>query len=226
MKNLTSIILPIFLIACATPGEVTDRQKRKILLKKDNVIQSSVRNERGDVTEYIFVQESDIEFEIKSSFSEAAQACESYARQKPAQNSWIDNCDTALKDPSLSPFNQAASLYNKALILSNLTQTSDAKGVLNHLIQKHPTFNEADYELARLEYEDENFSLAKTYAQSAIDKNLKRPSRAYYIIGKAHENDFDFSSARQAYEKGLSHDEGNGKLRRSLERLNRLWPET
>ncbi len=177
------------------------------------------------MTEYIFAQESDIEFQMKTGFSEAAQACENYARQKPTQNSWIDSCDTALEDPTLSPFNQAASLYNKALILGNLTKTSDAKGVLKHLIQKHPTFNEADYEMSRLEYEDGNFSLAKTYAQSAISKKIKRPSRAYYIIGKAYENDFDFSSARQAYEKGLSHDAGNGKLRRNLERINRLWPD-
>lgn len=224
MKNFTSIILPIILIACATTGEVTDRQKRQALLKNDNVIQSSVKNQRGDVTEYIFAQESDIEFQMKTGFSEAAQACENYARQKPTQNSWIDSCDTALEDPTLSPFNQAASLYNKALILGNLTMTSDAKDVLKHLIQKHPTFNEADYEMARLEYEDGNFSIAKTYAQSAIDKNLKRPSRAYYIIGKAHENDFNFASARQAYETGLQKDEGAGNIRRSLERLNRLWP--
>jgi len=154
-----------------------------------------------------------------------AKACENFARKKPARAEWLESCREALADPSLSSKNRTITRFNKALLLGNLDKREEAKQNLKSLSQDDTHFGEADYELARLAYEEANYSSAINYANSALSKELDQQSRAYYIKGHSYERDFNFKSARHAYETGLQKTPGDAKIRRRLDRLNRLWPQ-
>lgn len=221
---LTFILL---LWSCtSTPkNELTKRQKWKLLEQKPSAMKGMIKSKSGEKTEYIFVQESDVRFNMIKQRSEMAKACEDYARQSPSKVEWLESCNAVLDDPATNGFNHSATSYNKALILGNLGRVTQSRQLLIELVQSDTGFSEADFELARLEYEDENYHSAIKYAQSAIAKNLRRPNRAYYILGKSYEKDFNFISARQAYKAGLDKNPGARNIRKSLERLDRLWPE-
>jgi len=177
------------------------------------------------VTEYISVQESNIRFELVIYQLESAKTCENYAHKKPAKADWLESCNQALSNPKLNSQNRSIVRFNQALILDNLNKRDEAKQKLKTLIKDDPNFGEADYELARLAYLESDYPAAIDYATSALSKEMERKSRAYHIIGSAYEKDFHFTSARQAYEAGLQKNSGDGYVRRSLERLNRLWPK-
>lgn len=172
MKIILILPLIIALSACATTpkGEPTKREEWKALEAKSGVVKGTVKGRRGETTEYIFVQDSDIGFEMSLRQSELAKACEDFARKKPAQTEWLESCTQALADTSLSQKNWSITQFNKALILENLDRRDEAKQNLRTLIKNDSNFSEADFELARLEYEDGNFSEASQQANSAIAK--------------------------------------------------------
>lgn len=228
MKPIYGLLaITIFLTACTTmsKGEPTKREQWKVLEQKPGAITGTVKARNGDSTDFLIVLETDFNTVMTTSRSEPASACENSARMRPAQLHWIEACDLALAEPNLGAENRRVTQFNKALILRNLDKRSEAKNMLSHLSEENPEFSEADYALAVLEYDGKNYNAAVNHAQKAIDKGLKSAGRAYYIIGKSHEFEFEFQAARRAFETGLEHNKGASNLRLSLERLNRLWPE-
>lgn len=225
MRKYLAIVL-LLTTACSTQGDHSSKSDQwKAIESIEGARSVSVKARNGDTTEYIFAQTTDFQSQITTKKSEMAKACEGYARRLPAEELWLQSCDKALVEPDLSLYNQSATRLNKAVILGNLGDSTNALKTLKLINENNPSFNEADYEIARLNYLSQNYSEAIQYAQSSITKGLINSSRAYYIIGKSYEYDFQFSAARNAYEMGLEKSGNSARLRKSLERLNRLWPE-
>lgn len=230
MRAFFSFALILSLSACSsTPdGKLTKKEQWEALASKEGAKSGSIEAPIGNtskIVEFVFVQESDISFQMSHVEVETAKACENYARKIPAKEEWLESCQDALAEPNLSEKNRSITRFNKAMLLNNLNKRDEAKKYLKSLSQDDTHFGEADYELARLEYEDLNYSSAIKHAYSALGKRLDRKSRAYYIIGQSYESDFNCNSARHAYETGLQKNPGDAKIRRRLERLNRLWPK-
>jgi tetratricopeptide (TPR) repeat protein len=211
---------------CASSGQSLSEYKAKKaeLLTKDNVINGVAANKLGKETEFIIAQEMSFSLNITNARSHNAKRCENFARDLPAKAEGVTACQLALSDAGLSKQNRQASLFNQALILSNLNRGPESKALLGQLIERYPNMAEPHYELARQSYNHDEYDTAISHAQAALSRGLERSDRAYNLIGIAYEYDLDFPKARAAYEAALSRNPAAGDTRRRLERLNRLWP--
>jgi tetratricopeptide (TPR) repeat protein len=221
-----SLTAAVLAASCASSGQsLSDYKAKKAkLLTQDNVITGVAANKLGKETEFIIAQEMSFSLNINTARSHNAKRCENFARDLPAKAEGVTACQLALSDPSLSVQNRKASLFNQALILSNLSRNLESKALLRQLIQRYPNMAEPHYELARQSHNQDDYDMAITHAKAALRRGLERSDRAYNLIGIAHEHEFDFSKARAAYEAALSRNPAAGDTRRRLERLNRLWP--
>ena len=89
MKFYLSIIILLALSACATNGELTDKEKWEQLEGKSGAKTVSTKNRDGSITEFVFRQETDYDLNVIQTHSEMARACEDYARKTPAMRDWL-----------------------------------------------------------------------------------------------------------------------------------------
>ena len=215
---------------CATQSsslskDESNKEKRKRLLATDGAAAITTSASDGTKSEYMFTMTFENELDFKLGENELAKNCEQQAFLHAPDPRALDICDTAIKQTNLARFNKSALMFNKALILFRLERDKESFELLLKIREDDPEFVEADYEISRQAYLNSDYRTALKYASYATEKPSRFPSRAYYILGKSYEADFKYQEARIAYQKGLKVTPNMSNLKKSLKRLNRLWPE-
>jgi len=225
--KLLPLILPfVLLTACASTADPTQVSKAEITQKaaQDGAMQWTVTDNLGNEKTVVMMPVFDFQTKVTKISSKDAKSCQHFASFSRAQESWLDVCDAALADPTLTAQNRVATQFNRALIEFGLDRLESADAVFATLASDNPNFAEPVAERAKIARMRQDYAASAELAREALARGLEKPYRGHLILAKALEANFDFDGARAAYAAAFELAPTNSHVRKNYNRFNALRP--
>lgn len=225
---LIGLALTVSLIGCETQRKApsTSSSSKKEAQSRLGYVRSKDKSADFKKFDYQFSMDMDTTMSFKPVDRANFNQCKINAAERIPTVRLLDPCTEVIDSDDFPQKMKTASLYNRGLIKQNLDRQNEARVDFEAVLANDNDFGDADLAIASLDLVEQNYANAQIRIKSALEKTVRHPAYAHYLLGHVLEKQSKFIEARVQYRRALELRPNWRDVQRRIDRIGISWPES